>query len=139
MESNFLNHPISHINNKIIEYYEKKKNEALEKGENQFPKTLETIEEIAKNYNINNLNDYILNNREFINFIYTFQFTSDNVDEPNINQLKDNDFEINNNNESKYLLTDEKPDFKLFKKKNKLSKNFSIYSCFIKEERVYKS
>ena len=137
MESNFLNHPISHINNKIIEYYEKKKNEALEKGENQIPNPSETIEEIAKNYNINNLNEYILNNREFINFIYTFQFTSDNVDETNINQLNDNDFEINNN-ESKYLLTDEKPDFKLFKKKINSQRIFQYIHVLLRKKEYLK-
>ncbi len=143
LESNFTSHPISNIWNKIINYYNKKKdNDSLfENNEEEIIDPSIIIEEIAMKGTPDNLSSIISKDTNFINFIYTFQFDYDNVNEarnPTI-ALKNYDYEEEiGNNESNNLMTDEKYDFSLFKSKIDSRKIFEFIHILLRKKYYIK-
>ena len=145
-ESHFTSHPISNIWDKIINYYNKKKdinNLVFENDEEEIADPSIIIEDIAMNGNLNNLSHILSKDSNFVNFIYTFQFNYDNVDQANNPKLllKNYDYEeeIENNENINNLITDEKYDFTLFQSKINSRKIFEFIHALLREKEYVKN
>ena len=140
MESNFKNHPISKIWTKIINYYNKKKdcsNLYYENDGEEIQDPSIVIEEIAMKGTLENLSSLLSKDSNFVNFIYTFQFDYDNINEANNPNLilKNYDYEEEiANNESNNIMTEEESNFDVFTSKINSRKIFEFIHILLRKK-----